>query len=99
MLLVLLQEEFDENAPLGGTGDGVEGDDEQDPHGEDGGGEKGEKDKATKPTIATGAESTLALVSEEKDMEAEFASWQAKVGPDFHALESALKPVERFALK
>ena len=28
-------------------------------------------------------------------MEAEFASWQAKVGPDFTALESALKPVER----
>jgi hypothetical protein len=32
-------------------------------------------------------------------MEAEFASWQAKVGPDFRALESALKPVERFALR
>lgn len=29
-------------------------------------------------------------------MEAEFASWQAKVGPDFRALESALKPVERW---
>ena len=37
--------------------------------------------------------------TEEKDMEAEFASWQAKVGPDFRALESALKPVERFALR
>lgn len=29
-------------------------------------------------------------------MEAEFASWQAKVGPDFSALESALRPVERY---
>ena len=97
--MVLFQEEFDENAPLGGTGEGVEGDDEQDPNGDDGGGEKGEKDKATKPPAASTADTTLALVSEEKDMEAEFASWQAKVGPDFHALESALKPVERFALK
>ena len=31
-------------------------------------------------------------------MEAEFASWQAKVGPDFRALELALKPVERYPL-
>jgi hypothetical protein len=36
------------------------------------------------------------MPTEEKDMEAEFASWQAKVGPDFRALESALKPVERW---
>jgi hypothetical protein len=35
------------------------------------------------------------VLTEEKDMEAEFASWQAKLGPDFSALESALKPVER----
>eukprot|EP00606_Chrysophyceae_sp_TOSAG23-5_P001475 GSChrysophyteH2.ASY1.ANO1.267.1 assembled CDS len=36
--------------------------------------------------------------TEEKDMEAEFASWQANIGPDVKALESALKPVERYAL-
>ena len=36
------------------------------------------------------------VLTEEKDMEAEFASWQAKLGPDFSALESALKPVERY---
>jgi L-rhamnose mutarotase len=36
--------------------------------------------------------------TEEKDMETEFAKWQAKVGPDFHALKSALKPIERYAL-
>lgn len=32
-------------------------------------------------------------------MEAEFASWQANVGVDAKSLESALKPVERYALK
>jgi hypothetical protein len=37
------------------------------------------------------------VLTEEKDMEAEFASWQAKLGPDFSALESALKPVERYS--
>lgn len=37
--------------------------------------------------------------SDERDMEREFASWQEKVGPDFRALENALKPVERYALR
>ena len=32
-------------------------------------------------------------------MEAEFASWQASIGPDFNALQSALKPIERFAIR
>ena len=36
---------------------------------------------------------------DERDMEREFASWQEKVGPDFRALQSALKPVERYALR
>ena len=37
--------------------------------------------------------------NDERDMEREFASWQEKVGPDFRALENALKPVERYALR
>jgi hypothetical protein len=37
--------------------------------------------------------------NEEIDMEKEFASWQAKLGPDFKSLENALKPVERFAIR
>lgn len=37
-------------------------------------------------------------VNEEKALEAEFASWQASVGPDFKALEAALRPVERYAV-
>lgn len=34
---------------------------------------------------------------EEKDIEQEFASWQAKIGPDINALQNALRPVERYA--
>jgi hypothetical protein len=37
--------------------------------------------------------------SDERDMEREFATWQAKIGPDFSALENALKPIERYALR
>ena len=37
--------------------------------------------------------------NDERDMEKEFANWQAKVGHDFRALENALKPVERYALR
>jgi len=37
--------------------------------------------------------------NDERDMEREFANWQASVGPDFRALENALKPIERYALK
>eukprot|EP01038_Epipyxis_sp_PR26KG_P011354 gene11354-15225_t len=37
-------------------------------------------------------------VNEEKDIEKEFASWQASVGYDFNALQAALKPIERYAL-
>ena len=50
-----------------------------------------------------GTEQSNAMVidtsNEEKDMEAEFASWQAKIGPDFETLQSALKSVERYALR
>lgn len=46
-------------------------------------------------TLAT----TIDAATEEKDMEAEFAKWQASVGGDFKSLESALMPVERFALR
>lgn len=38
-------------------------------------------------------------LNEERDVEAEFASWQATVGGDFSSLEQALKPVERYALR
>jgi hypothetical protein len=55
---------------------------------------------------ASKAEASTALVpvqedagAEERDMESEFASWQASVGPDFKSLESALKPIERYAFK
>ena len=39
------------------------------------------------------------VANDEKDLEAEFASWQAKIGPDYDSLVNALKPVEKYALK
>ena len=63
------------------------------------GGEGGSAVKTKKQVAAEAAAAALDAKKEEQDMEAEFASWQAKVGPDFSALEAALKPVERFALR
>ena len=36
---------------------------------------------------------------EEKDMEIEFATWQANIGPDLNSIENALRPIERYAMK
>lgn len=85
------QEEFDENAPV------VVGEDDE----EDKGTSKGQSSSSSSSSSSSKAIVTIVpeVQTEEKDMEAEFASWQAKVGPDFRALESALKPVERFALR
>jgi len=38
-------------------------------------------------------------IDEDKELEAEFASWQEKVGPDFQAIESSLRPIEKYALR
>ena len=56
--------------------------------------EDGEEDKEKKKREAREEE-----MNEEKALELEFASWQASVGPDFKTLESALKPVERYAVR
>lgn len=59
-------------------------------------------DKLADGVASTSSTAVVAIIdtaTEEKDMEAEFATWQAQVGHDFHSLESALKPVERFALR
>ena len=37
--------------------------------------------------------------ADEKELQEEFASWQAKVGPDFDSLKAALRPVERYAVR
>lgn len=53
------------------------------------------------PTTAT----AVSTANEEKDVDAEFESWQNKIGvtgnssQDFTMLENALKPVERFAIR
>ena len=68
------QEEFDENAPLGAAAGG-EGDEDPDLNGGEDGGER-LVSKPAAAAAAAGDTTNLALVSEEKDMEAEFASWQ-----------------------
>ena len=55
------------------------------------------KSESSKPAEVLGSQASD--VGEEKDLEQEFASWQATVGPDFSALQAALKPIERYALK
>jgi len=80
--------EFDENAVVDNRSDDDASVDSKD--------EAANAKQAAKKAAAAAKE---AAEKEEKDMEAEFASWQAKLGPDFSALESALKPVERFALR
>jgi hypothetical protein len=40
----------------------------------------------------------VTITDEDKELEAEFASWQEKVGPDFQAIESCLRPIEKYAL-
>lgn len=82
------QEEFDDNAAI----QAEEDDDEV---------VAADTGKLGTTSISSAAKSAAVSTdtSEEKDMEAEFASWQASVGGDFRSLEMALKPVERFALK
>jgi E1A-binding protein p400 len=82
-------DEFDEHAPVELTADdeGAEG-----------------ADGATAAKPAGSSSSALVTVqddanAEDKDLEKEFASWQASVGPDFKSLESALKPIERYAFR
>ena len=91
------QEEFDENAKI-----------EDDKASDDGGDDSKSVDSAnsrSSKTVASSASSSSSASfknddkNDEKEMEAEFASWQAKVGPDFESIEGALKPVERYALR
>ena len=85
------QAEFDENAPTAG-------DDAASDAGDDNSvntaGDKSSKTKQANSVVSK----TPTAAEEEKNLEAEFASWQAKVGPDFDSLKSALKPIERYAL-
>jgi hypothetical protein len=60
--------------------------------------DEGGSDIGDKVGKRAAADKALEQISEEKALEAEFASWQASVGPDFDALQSALKPVERYAV-
>ena len=86
-------EEFDENANPILTSDQLQRTDTDDPTLS----VKLEKDtsvtsKSIVPTVSKDA-------TEEEIIEAEFDSWQKKVGSDFNAIQSALKPIERYAYR
>ena len=75
--LALVENDFDEAAPIAEEEDDDDDEDE---------------------TRSKKSSGEADAVNEEKALEAEFASWQASVGPDFNALEAALRPVERYAV-
>jgi hypothetical protein len=94
----LEEAEFDENAPV--TSSNADDDDD------DIAARKKSTDATSVSTSATSASATSATTTtvvdsalEDKDVEAEFQSWQATVGKDFKALENALKPIERYGLR
>jgi hypothetical protein len=61
---------------------------------------KKQKKAANKPSTSVDSGSSSVDIREEEKAEEEFATWQASVGgSDFQKLESALKPIERFALR
>lgn len=79
------QDEFDDSKPVAVNPD----DDEPEPGA-----------STSSSAVAIKQETQLSeAVNEERDVDAEFASWQATVGGDFRTLEQALKPVERYALR
>jgi SNF2 family DNA or RNA helicase len=96
------QEEFDENAKIEEDKLSDDGNDDKSVDSAKSGASKGLSKSASSSSIASAnsaASSKNDEKADEKEMEAEFASWQAKVGPDFDSIESALKPVERYALR
>jgi hypothetical protein len=104
-------DEFDESAAVvpdpdeeGGAGGESGGAGGEGAHGQGQGGSATSTSSSSSSALVLSAEASAlaeaaAAEKEEKDLESEFASWQASVGPDFKALEAALKPVERYALK
>jgi len=60
-------------------------------------GEDEEGTTGTKPKSAAETKETT-TTSEETTADDDFDSWQATVGPDFSALQTALTPIERYAL-
>ena len=95
-------DEFDEDAPIeqfdeGGAASSTDQSKEAVAEAKAKAAKRAEKDDDEPPETVGAAGDQDA--NDERDMEREFASWQEKVGPDFRALENALKPVERYALR
>jgi E1A-binding protein p400 len=94
-------DEFDENAPQGVAGEAPITELDDDDEGADKNAAADAESKVGTSSAPAGSESTQLAVAakEDADMEAEFASWQSKIGTDFDSIQSALKPIERFAYK
>ena len=92
-------DEFDESAPVE-LGDLDEGDETTAAGSTAATAAVDRNKKATAVVAATAAAGDEQAAVDEKDLdENEFASWQASVGPDYQALEGALKPIERYAVR
>lgn len=76
--------EFDENTPV------VLEDEDN---------ELGNRSTSLESTASTTQQVADAVSNEERELEAELASWQEKVGPDFKLIEASLSPVEKYALR
>ena len=96
--------EFDEAAPLppaeDAEGDGAEADGD----GEGGAGAAAKAAGGEQGTAEANAAAEAKAIKAQEDeanrrMEAEFAAWQQRIGPDVSALERSLSRVERFALR
>lgn len=86
--------EFDENAPV--TNEDDDGPDDEPNVESDSISVANTNINSTTATNNNNA--TTNAKDDEKELEAEFASWQAKIGPDYKSLESTLKPIEKYAI-
>jgi hypothetical protein len=90
-------EEFDENAEI--KKDEDEDDDENgDDNGDESGGRPAKRRKSGQEKKTDDKAKADEQKSEEGDLEKDFAAWQSTVGLDASAVDSALSPMEKYAL-
>ena len=98
--------EFDENAPVVKDEDADEEDQDQEQDQEQAKLEGGITNSSSSSSSSSSSNKVVTSSLQEPineaaelDLEAEFASWQEKVGPDFKAIENSLKPIEKYGLR
>jgi hypothetical protein len=94
--------EFDENVVLP-IDDGIQHENDDSIKDPDDSISSGSSSKSKKTITNKNSKETTSTIitkdaADEQELQAEFASWQAKVGPDFQSLFAALRPIERYAL-